>query len=260
MNERTAAVFEFPKRAVNTANGWGSDLSDAAQEWASLMTSPVESWSANRVDDWGRDNEFTNRVWAASHARWDISVGGTQHLPKRAGGLIVVNSRRWALAPFFAALAIGARVDRPVRFVGRPDIAPIGPMMQRLGGLLAVEDEIQGALRAGQLVVLGAAPTGTNHRCGAVDHSLVAAAVAARVNVFPAATVSTPTGREARVEIGTAIKLGRRMRGPLKELELAQQAQRTIDLLLGELGGIGASSILNLIPANRWAIDKLVGG
>ena len=83
---------------------------------------------------------------------------GRRHdrLPKRGGALIVVNARRFALAPVFAALSIGGAVGRPVRFVGRPDIAPLGPIMQRLGGLLDRADEIAGALRGGQLVVMGA--------------------------------------------------------------------------------------------------------
>ena len=43
-------------------------------------------------------------------------------------------------------------VDRPVRFVGRPDVAPIGPLLRRIGGLLDHPDEVAGALcRGGSL-------------------------------------------------------------------------------------------------------------
>src|SRR5690606_39269660 len=119
------------------------------------------------------------------------------------------------------ALSIGAALDRPVRFVGRPDVAPLGPTLQRLGGLLPLVDEVAGALRGGSLVVLGADHTSTNLHCGRVDHELVGAAVAARVPVVPAAALSSPTGRGARVEVGPAVRLARRRRGPLAEVELA---------------------------------------
>ena len=46
-----------------------------------------------------------------------------------------------------AALALPASTGRPVRFVGRPDAAPIGALARRLGGLLARPDEVAGALR-----------------------------------------------------------------------------------------------------------------
>ena len=88
---------------------------------------------------------------ALSRLRWSVTVGGDQHLPRRNGALIVVNARRFALAPIFAAFAISEAVDRPVRFVGRSDTAPLGPFARRIGGLLDHPDEVFGALRAGEL-------------------------------------------------------------------------------------------------------------
>ncbi len=205
-------------------------------------------WVDTHVDDWGRDNDFTDRIWWLSRMRWDTAVGGAEHLPRRTGALIVVNSRRFALAPVFAALAIGATVDRPVRFVGRPDIAPIGPMMQRLGGLLPIEDELEGALRAGQVIVLGADHLVTNRRTGTIDHRLVGAAVAAKVRVFPAATTSVPVRRNARVEIGRPLRVQHSRRGPLGELELADRLQDRIDEMLDELGGTLTGTPLDWLP------------
>lgn len=195
------------------------------------------SWTAPAVDDWGRDNHFVDRMWGISRLRWSVYVGGTEHVPPRAGALIVVNTRRFALAPVFTALAIGATVDRPVRFVGRPDIAPLGPVMQRLGALLPIEDEIEGALRAGEVVVLGAAPQITNRQSGVVDHRLVGAAVAASVRVLPTATVSVPGRRDARVEVAPPVRSHRNRRGPLAELELADLVRVRLDEVLDELGG-----------------------
>lgn len=205
-------------------------------------------WTANEVDDWGRDNGFVDRVWALSGHRWHTSVGGSEHVPRRAGALIVVNARRFAMAPVFAALAIGAAVDRPVRFVGRADVAPIGPVMQRLGGLLPNVDELHGVLRAGQLVVLGAEHRTDNTTTGPIDHHLVGAAIATGVRVLPAATLSTPIRRNARVEIGSPVRLSRRRRGPLAELETADAAQARIDTMLEEMGGTSTGTPLDWLP------------
>lgn len=232
-----------------------SSTSSTAQRVADVITMPARtaqhqvtsavgtaaggfwSWTAPDVDDWGRDNAFVDRVWAVSRLRWRVYIGGSEHIPKRAGALVVVNSRRFSLAPMFAALAIGASVDRPVRFVGRPDDAPLGPIMQRLGALLPLEDELEGALRAGEVIVLGARHEATNRRSGEVDHRLVGAAVAAGVRVMPAAAVSVPGRRNARVEIAPPVRLTRKRRGPLAELELADVLRDRIDEVLDELGG-----------------------
>jgi hypothetical protein len=240
--KQVADIITFPARtALPTAAG---AMSSSLQ----LAT----AWTANDVDDWGRDNGFVNRIWALSRHRWHTSVGGSEHVPRRAGALIVVNARRFSMAPVFAALAIGAAVDRPVRFVGRPDVAPVGPLMQRLGGLLPDADELHGVLRAGQLVVLGAEHRPDNERSGQVDHHLVAAAIATGVRVLPAATLSTPMRRSARVEIGPAVRLARRRRGPLAELETADVAQARIDALLDEMGGTSTGTPLDWLPLSSW--------
>lgn len=225
------------------------NISGQATELATSSARTFRAWTANEVDDWGRDNGFVSRVWSASQLRWSTSVGGAEHLPKRVGALIVVNARRYALAPLFASLAIGAEVDRPVRFIGRPDVAPIGPMLQRLGALLPVEAEVEGALRAGELIVLGAGHESTNQRTGLIDHRLVGAAVAAKVAVLPAATVSVPVRRNARVEIGPAVRLRKRRRGPLDELETADLLQVRIDGLLDEMGGTLTGTPLDWLPS-----------
>jgi hypothetical protein len=235
---RIADVIALPARAARAQT---ASLAGAA-------AGQVRVWTANEVDDWGRDNGFVDRIWSFSQLRWKISVGGTAHVPKRAGALIVVNARRFAMAPMFAALAIGAAIDRPVRFVGRTDVAPLGPAMQRLGALLPIEGELEGALRAGELIVLGAAHRGDNARSGTIDHRLVGAAVAARVRVLPAATMSSPAGRGARVEISTPVRLAHRRRGPLEELETADALQVRIDALLDEIDGAPTGTPLDWFP------------
>lgn len=237
--QQVADVITLPVRTVGTQ----------AADLATTSVRTLRAWTANEVDDWGRDNAFVNRVWSISQLRWSTSVGGAERVPKRAGALIVVNARRFALAPVFASLSIGAEIDRPVRFVGRPDVAPVGPMMQRLGALLPVEAEIVGALRAGELVVIGAGHEPTNRQTGVIDHRLVGAAVAAKVKILPAAAVSVPMRRNARVEIGPAVRLRTRRRGPLEELETADLLQVRIDALLAEMGGTLTGTPLDWLPS-----------
>jgi hypothetical protein len=237
--DRLADVITLPaRRAANTLAGGARSTYDNMFELA-----------RQEVDDWGRDPHFVGRIWTLSRLRWNVAVNGHRRLPKRDGALIVVSARRFALAPVFAALSIGGAVGRPVRFVGRPDIAPIGPAMQRLGGLLARADEITGALRAGELVVLGADPTTHPRHVGHVDHRLVGAAVAAGTKVFPAATASVPFLRGARVEIGPEVPPDRRRRGPLIELELADALESAIQQLLDELGGPVTGTPLDWFPS-----------
>jgi hypothetical protein len=234
---------------VKTIAGVATAPARAAGAAAAGTARSLRDWSGGNVDDWGCDSQAVARAFTASRTRWDVAVGGTEHIPRRGGGaLIVVNARSLSLAPVFAALAIGDAVGRPVRFVGRPDIAPIGPLLQRLGGLLPIEDELEGALRAGELVLLGAAHRRDNARSGTIDHRLVGAAVAARVRVLPAVALSAPLSRAARVEIGAPVARTRIRRGPLAELELADALQRRIDELLVEFGGPLTGTVLDWIP------------
>ena len=235
MIQRAAEVITLPVRRG----------AEAAGAHARVML----DWSSNQVDDWGRDPDFAARIWRLARLRWDVTVGGFNHLPRRAGALVVVNTRPLALAPIYTALALGAAIDRPVRFVGRPDVAPVGPFVQRLGGLLTRADELRNVLAAGNVVVLGAAPEWHPRRAGHVDHRLIGAAVAARVKVFPATTASAPLRRSARVEIDAEAVPNRR-RGPLNELELADQVHTRIQRRLHELGGTLTGTPLDWLPVS----------
>lgn len=202
-----------------------------------LVTKPVAvAWPKWAVDEWGRDARLVEIVSPLAHLRWDISVGGESALPN-GGALIVINTRRMALTPISTALALSNALDRPVRFVGRPDVIPLGPFLRRIGGILADPDEVGGALRNGELVVLGAASTSNPRHAGKVDHELVAAAVRERAPIYVAATLSTMIGRSARVEVSGPLRAGRKRRGPLAEVELAEQAQRRLQEMLDEMGG-----------------------
>lgn len=245
MSSSIGRVVNFPIR--DTATRAGAAVSRAASDLNASVTRLTEEQTGT-VDDWGRDPGLVRSVIGLARLRWSVSTGGDQHLPRRKGALIVVNARSRALAPIFAAFAISKVVDRPVRFVGRPDIAPIGPFSRRIGGLIDHPDEVAGALAAGELVVMGAEHNQRMRKVGRVDHALVGAALAAGVQVFPAATSSSPISRDARVEIGSASRSPRRRRGPLTELELADQVARDIELLLAEMGEIRTGTPLDWLP------------
>jgi hypothetical protein len=172
-------------------------MSESSHE-ATVINLPVTNRAGRgswRVDDWGRDAACVRVAVRLGHLRWHGAIDGARHLPARRGALIVVSGRRYALAPIVTALAVGDTTGRAVRFVGRPDVAPFGPLLRRLGGLLDRADEVRGALRAGELVVIGAG-----------DQRLVAAAIETGTRVFPARTTASPWGRHAHVHIGPPVR------------------------------------------------------
>ncbi len=245
MTSTLGRVVNFPGR--DTAVRAGVAVSRAASDLNASVTRLTDE-QPGMVDDWGRDPGLVRTFIRASRLRWDVTVGGDQHLPRRKGALIVINARALALAPIFSALALSQIVDRPVRFVGRPDTAPVGSLLRRIGGLLDHPDEVAGALAAGELVIMGAEHNERLRKVGRVDHALIGGALAARVAVFPAATTSNPIGRAARLEIGAASRSPRRRRGPLSELELADQVGRDIESLLAEMGEIRTGTPLDWLP------------
>jgi len=238
-------VVSMPVRS--TAGRAGSAVNRAASGIEASVTR-LTAERAGVVDDWGRDPGLVRSMIGLARLRWDVTVGGDQHLPRRNGALILVNTRRLSLTPIFSAFAISEAVDRPVRFVGRPDTAPVGAFARRIGGLLDHPDEVAGALAAGELVVAGAEPHGHRSETGVVDHALVGAALAAGVAVHPAATSSSPLSRSARVEIGPASRRTRKRRGPLAEYELAARVRVDIDDLLDEIGDTRTGTPLDWLP------------
>lgn len=219
-----AELIEFPKKVAGSA--------------ANALAEPLRRWPVHSVDDFGRDPHLIDALGPVARLRWDVGVGGLEHLPARSGALLVCNSRRWALSSIYASWALSEAAGRPVRFVGRPDTVPLGPFMRRIGGLLARPDEVLGALRNHELVLVSCAPSSHARHAGDVDHALVGAAVVAGVAVFPVATMSSSLGRTARVEVGPQVRPRRKRRGPLAEVELAEQVQHHVQRMLDGFGGM----------------------
>lgn len=231
--------------AVETAV---TSITDVATEGVRAATRRLTEEPADGTDDWGRDPVLVRNMMLLAQLRWDVSTGGDQRLPKRSGALIVVNAPRLSRSALFTAFAVSEAIDRPVRFVGRRDFPVLNALDRRVGGLIDHPDEVAGALRANEIVVIGATPSGGLRKVGSVDHTLVGAALATNTRVFPAATTSSPFARRARVEIGTATRPPRQRRGPLTELELADRVRFDIGELLSEMGDISTGTPLDWFP------------
>ena len=239
-------------RAVSAGNRLANDVLGAvaglASEGVRAATRRLDDEPAGASDDWGRDPVLVRNMMLLAKVRWDVATGGAEHLPKRAGALIVVNSSRLSATVVFTAFAVSEAVDRPVRFVGRRAAPVLEAFDRRIGALLHDPDEVAGALRDGELVVLAADPVLGSRNVGSIDHALVGAALAAGVRVHPAAASSRPLARQARVEIGRATRPPRSRRGPLTELELADRLGADIHDLLDEMGDIGTGTPLDWLP------------
>ena len=136
-----AQLIEFPIKAATRAGN--------------ALVQPLRSaWPVHSVDDYGRDPHLISALAPLAKLRWDVTVGGEQHLPVRTGALLVCNTRRFSLSTVYAALALSEATGRPVRFVGRPDIAPVGPFMRRIGGMPANQANLKRLLESDEQVMV----------------------------------------------------------------------------------------------------------
>jgi 1-acyl-sn-glycerol-3-phosphate acyltransferase len=193
--------------------------------------------STGTVDEWGRDAQLLEQMSPLLRLRWNVSVGGLHHLPARAGALLVTNERRLSMSPLYVSWALSRASGRPIRFAGRPDSAPLGSALRRIGALLRDPQEVHGALRHGQVVLIGAGTTSHPRQAGAVDHQLIGAALTAGVAIIPVASMSSLFARAARAEVGAPVRERRSRRGPLADVEVAEAVQRHLQKMLDELGG-----------------------
>jgi|GEM_PF-396107 len=235
-------------RTGRAVNGTVESIASSAGNGVRAATRRLTEETTGATDDWGRDPLLVRNMMWLAQLRWDVATGGDQHLPKRNGALLVVNSPFLAFSTIFTAFAVSEAIDRPVRFLVPPGRDRRGLFNRRIGGLLDHPDELAGALRAGEVVVMSAATATGSRSVGEIDHTLIGAALATGSKVFPVAASSSPFGRRARVEIGTAIKPPRRRKGPLSELELADRLRTDIGDLLSAMGDISTGTPLDWLP------------
>jgi hypothetical protein len=87
---------------------------------------------------------------------------------------------------------------------------------------------------------------------GQIDHRLLGPAVEEGVPVIPAAVTTSFSTRNARIEIGRAVRPSRTRRGPLAELELTAQVADRIERMLSEFGDSRTGTPLDWLPFNPF--------
>ena len=106
------------------------------------------------VDEWGFDPDFVAVLTPLLEARWTIRVEGAEHIPAEGAAVLVANRRIGMSEPFAVAGAVWQATGRVLRVLGVPDIAPMGPVLRRMGAVQDRPDELAGVLRAGQLALV----------------------------------------------------------------------------------------------------------
>jgi hypothetical protein len=184
------------------------------------------------VDEWGLDEDAAAAaVWFATR-RWDLDVSGGANLPPDGPVLVVVNRRFGVSEPGVVALAGAKACGRRLRVAGVADVAPIGPALRAIGGVLARPDEVRGLLRAGEAVAVLAAPMPRQSmRAGELSPALLAPAVSLSVPIVPLAIVGRELGRRWSARFGPPVPgpgVGRRRSGPLAAAEMADTARAAL--------------------------------
>ena len=158
------------------------------------------------VDPWGLDPDWHSVALRVAAARWRVRVAGEKRVPDTGPTVVVVNRGIGFTEPLVAALGIAQVSGRPARMVGLPDIALVGPLMRRVGAVLAHPDEVASLLRAGELVV---APLQWRlmygGMAGGLDLGLATAALETQATVLPSVARGHEWGRTWHYTIGTAL-------------------------------------------------------
>lgn len=194
------------------------------------------------IDPWGHDPDLFAAVEPMARLRFSVDVRGASHLPAAGPALVVANRRFGLSEPFAIALGLHAETGRLIRVAGVPDIAPVGPMGRRLGGVLGRPDEVRGLLADGQVVVVFADHMPRHPgRVGAVRTSTVQPALDEGAPVLPLATAGNEIGRRWVIALGAPVRR-RSHPGPLALADLADGAHRDAQVLLDQL------------PVPRWPV------
>ena len=167
---------------------------------------------ANEVDPWGMDPELVGLARALAPLRWSITR--RRRRPRAGDGARAPRGQPPAVGGHPAPRRRGHRSApraATVRFTGIADIAPLGPALRRVGGVLARPDEVAGLLRDGELPAVWCEAR-SSRRVGAAPEPFLAAAMATGAPVLPVAVIAPPLVRRVRVEVGPPVAPRRRDR------------------------------------------------
>jgi hypothetical protein len=158
------------------------------------------------VDEWGFDPDFVAMLNPLLAARWDTRVTGAEHIPDEGAAVLVANRRFGMSEPFAIAGGVWDATSRMVRVLGVPDIAPVGPVLRRMGGVQDRPDELAGVLRAGHIaLVFLDRQVRRGARVGHIRRETLAPAVELGVPVLPIAVTGREIGRRWTVDIGAPV-------------------------------------------------------
>ncbi len=186
------------------------------------------------IDEWGCAFEAQDAVDFVLRQAVRVTVVGGEHVPARGPALVVANRRFGIVEPIALGRAIRQVAGRRMRYVGLPDVAPVGTVLRRLGMAVARPAEVASLLRAGHLVGLPlAVEVRSRMRAGNLSPGDMAPALEVGAPVVPVAVVAGGPLGPWRVDVGEPV--GRpRARGPLALAELADAAPRAVQALLDE--------------------------
>jgi len=156
------------------------------------------------VDRWGYDAGMAAVLDAVAPWRWPVTVGGVEAVPPSGPAVVVLGRGLDPLAPLVAASALRRATGRPARFLGLPDVGPVGPLLRRLGGAVDRPEELAGLLRAGHLVVVPLTRT-LRSRPGPLDEDALTPALDEGAVVLPAALAGSELRRSWRLLVGPAV-------------------------------------------------------
>lgn len=191
------------------------------------------------IDEWGLDPELVAASDPLVSLRWDTEVTVDGHVPATGGAVLVFNRRLGISEPWVLARGIRRATGRFVRTVGVPDHAPVGPFLRRFGAVMDRPDEIDGLLRAGQLVGLPLSRClTTREEAGHLELDRAEVVLAAGVPVIPVALVGRELGRHWRVVVGPPIPTASRT-GQISAAALAAQTTAAIQDVLNDAAPAG---------------------
>jgi 1-acyl-sn-glycerol-3-phosphate acyltransferase len=186
------------------------------------------------LDEWGADPDLIDMVYPLASPFLRISVEGAANLPGTGPAVLVANRRLGLLEPFVLVRGLRQATGRRARFLGIPDIAPVGPALRRFGGAVNRPEELASLLRARHVV---AVPLGPGYRkplrAGTLNAALLAPALDMDVPVLPVAIVGGELTGRWEVLVGEPVARPT-SRGPLALAELADEARNGVQALLDE--------------------------
>ena len=185
------------------------------------------------VDRWGLDLDVVRALTPLLRARFVIERSGFEPLGD-GPAMIVFNRRIGFVEQLILTSAVNRSVGRIPRFVGVPDVAPIGPILRSLGGVLDRPDEVAGLLRAGELVSVGLMNEWVDrHHAGILSPEAVTPALNAGVPVGPAAVIGHEFGFRWKVVCGEPVEPSPHHE-PLAATRLAERSRDAVQELLDE--------------------------